>query len=314
MAELHIARSPGVLPAARRKGFVAFCAVVSALIAALLLRPFAAAADHRFVAGDTGMNRRAELASRSDGAPSGDGRRTEAPDGPVAPAPISGIPARTFTRLLGSDEPVYCGAGTEPFVALTFDDGPGLLTQQTLDLLRERGMTATFFLAGKLLGETRFDRLPSAAARLGALGDHTWDHVPTVGLSRGELEEQIARTRRAIAAETGVHVALFRPPLGRHDGRGDAFVRSLGMLTVLWSVDSGDSQGASADRIFRTVRDSLSAGDIVLLHENRGSTQEALPRILDLIEMRGYTTVTVPELLAQDPPTNVQLRTGTCPA
>lgn len=307
MAELHIARSPGVFPHARRKGFVAFCAVVSALIVALLLQPFSAAAGRRSGAPDTGSNRRMEVVTRGE-QPAAEGGRDD------APAPVAGIPGRTFARLLGSGAPVYCGAGVEPLVALTFDDGPGVLTQQTLDLLRERGMTATFFLAGKLLGEGRFEGLPTRAARLGALGDHTWDHVLTVGMSSAELEEQIARTRRAIAAESGERVVLFRPPLGRHDDRVDAYVRSLGMLTVLWSVDSGDSQGARADRIVRAVRASLSPGDIVLLHENRGTTQNALPRILDLVESRGYTTVTVPELLAQDPPTNAQLRTGTCPA
>ncbi len=216
--------------------------------------------------------------------------------------------------MIDAGEPIYCGAGTQPLVALTFDDGPGPFTEQTIDLLRRRGMTATFFEVGKLLGESRFQGLPRMAARLGAVGDHTWDHVSVVGMSRAELDAQIARTRHGIARAAGERVVLFRPPLERHDHRVDAYVRSLGMLQVLWSVDSGDSQQASADRIFRTVRESVSPGDIVLLHENRETTQRALPRILELIERRGYTTVTVPRLLAVDPPTREQLRQHTCPA
>ncbi len=322
MAEIDIARPHAVFPGARRKGFFAFCALLTALIAGLLVSPVGAAAGHRGAAADRRATTAAHTEPRAGSIQAANGRtpaRATAGE-PVAatstavPADVAGIPGRTFARLLEAAGPVRCGAGTQPLVALTFDDGPGLLTRQTVRLLRERGMTATFFLVGKLLGESRFDGLPELAARLGALGDHTWDHVSMLGRTRAELDAQIAVTRRAIARVSGERMALFRPPLGQHDESVDAYVRSLGMLTVLWSVESGDSQGDSADRIFRTVRDSLSAGDIILLHENRGTTQRALPRILDLIESRGLTTVTVPELLAQDPPTSEQLRTGTCPA
>jgi peptidoglycan/xylan/chitin deacetylase (PgdA/CDA1 family) len=301
MAELQTALAPRALSGARRKGFTAFCALVAALIALLTLSPFRATAGHQ---GDRAAMRPDRAAPVTDPAP-------EEPGPDVEPA---GATTARLDRLVAAGLPIRCGAGTQPLVALTFDDGPGVLTRQTLDLLRERGMTATFFLVGKLLDEARFQGLPRSAARLGAVGDHTWDHVSMVGVSAAELDEQIARTRRAIAAETGERVVLFRPPLGQQDERVRDYVRSLGMLTVLWSVESGDSQGMSADRIYRTVRASLSPGDIVLLHENRGTTQKALPRILDLIEARGYTTVTVPQLLELDPPTHEQLREGTCPA
>jgi peptidoglycan/xylan/chitin deacetylase (PgdA/CDA1 family) len=311
MAEVEIARPRGVTVRARPKGFMAFCALLLALIAVFVLNPFAAGADHR-----------------TGGSPAGDTRNHAGRSAPAGPRPDAGSvegatavastrPAGGTTaldRLIAAARPIRCGAGTRPLVALTFDDGPGVLTQQTLDLLRARGMTATFFLAGKLVGEPRFEGLASKAARLGAIGDHTWDHVSVVGLSASELDAEIGRTRRAIAAETGERVVLFRPPLGQQDERVRGYVRSLGMLTVLWSLESGDSQGASAERIYRAVRGSLSPGDIVLLHENRGTTQRALPLILDLIEARGYRTVTVPELLELDPPTNEQLRLGTCPA
>ena len=301
MAELQTALAPSAPSGARRKGFLAFCALVAALIALLALAPLRATASHDGERAAADPDRR--VASTR-------GAATE-PQPVVEPAEPT---TSRLDRLVAAGLPIRCGAGTRPLVALTFDDGPGVLTPDALHLLRERGMTATFFLAGKLLDEARFQGLPAAAARLGALGDHSWDHVSMLGLSADELEAQIARTRRAIAAQTGERVVPFRPPLGQHDERVRDYVRSLGMLTVLWSVESGDSQGVSADRIYRTVRDSLSPGDIVLLHDNRGTTQEALPRILDLIEARGYTTVTVPQLLALDPPTHEQLREGTCPA
>ena len=233
--------------------------------------------------------------------------------GSLGDAAAAGGRPQTLRRLVDAGQPVYCGAGTKPIVALTFDDGPGPYTQETIDLLKANGMTATFFTVGKLYSDPRFHGLLREEARFGAVGDHTWDHVTVTGMSRTQLAAQIARTRRAAAADSGQPVFLFRPPLGLHDRTVDTYVRSLGMLDILWSVDSGDSQGANADRIFRTVRDHLSPGDIVLLHENRGTTQNALPRIIRLIRARGYRTVTVPQMLRMDPPSARQLRQHACP-
>ena len=188
-----------------------------------------------------------------------------------------------------------------------------MLTQQAIDLLKQNGMTATFFTVGKLYSEPRFQGLLKEEARLGAVGDHTWDHVPVVGMSTSQLAAQIERTRKAAEADSGSPVFLFRPPLGQHDATVDSYVRSLGMLEILWSVDSRDSQGATAEEIYQNVRDHLSPGDIVLLHDNRGTTEAALPMIFDLIKRLGYRTVTVPQLLTLDPPKPQQLRQHSCP-
>jgi peptidoglycan/xylan/chitin deacetylase (PgdA/CDA1 family) len=202
---------------------------------------------------------------------------------------------------------------TKPLVALTFDDGPGVLSPEALRTLRRHDATATFFLVGKLVEETEFTHVLQEEVRFGAaFGDHTWDHVGMTGRSPAFMNEQIARTRHAIEARTHAPVTLFRPPFGTHDAALDTYVRSQGMLEVIWSIDSGDSQGANADEIFQRVRQNLSPGDIILMHDNRASTENALPQILDLIDQRGFTTVTVPQLLAMDPPSTQQLMQGSC--
>jgi peptidoglycan/xylan/chitin deacetylase (PgdA/CDA1 family) len=305
MAEYFVAR-PRVAPRrASRRGFAAFCGLLVLLISLLI-----ASSLH---AGRATAGRVARPAAADQ--QTSDGRTGGGHDhGATQPKPPPTGTKTTLQRLIDAGQPIYCGAGTQPLVALTFDDGPGVYTQRTIDLLRQEGMTATFFTVGKLYDEPRFQGLLKQEARLGAVGDHTWDHVPVKGMSTSELAAQIARTRRVAEADSGHRVFLFRPPLGQHDSAVDAYVRSLGMLEIMWSVDSEDSQGAGAGQIFRTVRAHLSPGDIVLLHENRGTTQDALPRILALIARRGYRTVTVPQLLSMDPPTHQQLRQHTCPS
>jgi peptidoglycan/xylan/chitin deacetylase (PgdA/CDA1 family) len=218
----------------------------------------------------------------------------------------------TFDRLVRLGQPIYCGAGTQPLVALTFDDGPGILSRLALQQLQLHDAPATFFLVGKLIGEPQFDGIVREEAAIGAIGDHTWDHVVMTKGSPREYQQQIARARAAAGRASGQSVRLFRPPFGAHDLALDRWVRSRGMLEVVWSIDTGDSQGASAGKIYRTVKANLSPGDIILMHDNRGTTESALPRILDLLDARGLTPVTVPELLAQDPPSTSQVKHHTC--
>ncbi|MDP9260568.1 MAG: polysaccharide deacetylase family protein, partial [Actinomycetota bacterium] len=127
------------------------------------------------------------------------------------------------------------------------------------------------------------------------------------------MKAEIARTQAALERVTGTAVRLFRPPYGFHDAAVDRQVRRLSMLDVLWSLDSRDSYpspGASADEIVRTLARSLRPGSIVLMHENLRQTLKALPAVLRGLRARGLRSVTVPELLAIDPPSLAQLRAG----
>ena len=255
---------------------------------------------------------RSETTTNHDGHRSSDGKDTNGA-GSAARTTAGSDQGSALDRLIHLGQPIYCGAGTQPLVALTFDDGPGILSPVALKQLARHDAPATFFLVGKLIGEPEFDGIVRDEARVGVIGDHTWDHVIMTKGSPREYQQQIARTRTAARRASGQSVQLFRPPFGAHDPALDRWVRSHGILEVVWSIDTGDSQGASADKIYRTVKADLSPGDIILLHDNRGTTENALPRILDLLETRGLTPVTVPELLTQDPPSTEQVRHHTCP-
>jgi len=145
-----------------------------------------------------------------------------------------------------------------------------------------------------------------------AIGDHTYDHVGLAGLSQALLDHQVADAQTLIEQRSGVTVRLFRPPYGQHDAAVDHEVQGLGMLEVLWSVDSGDSTGATWQAELRTVEAGLHPGAIILMHENRGPTLKILPQLLQDIRARGLHAVTVPELLTADPPSLAQLKSGTC--
>ena len=77
--------------------------------------------------------------------------------------------------LVANRHQVHCESG-RPCVGLTFDDGPNEdTTPRVLDILRDKGVKATFFLVGR-----EAERLPDLVRRLSdeghAIGNHTYSH------------------------------------------------------------------------------------------------------------------------------------------
>jgi peptidoglycan-N-acetylglucosamine deacetylase len=196
---------------------------------------------------------------------------------------------KEIAKLLRLGLPIRCGGLHSRYVALTFDDGPGPYSELALEILARVHARATFFLVGK---ELRYwPRVARRELRLAALGDHTWTHRDLLALPDSAVREELASTRTAIQQETGLRVQLFRPPYGATSTRvGDDATR-LGMLQVLWSIDSRDSEGASWSAIGAQVARQIRGGSIVLMHENRGQTIRALKYlVLPLLRARHLVT------------------------
>ena len=101
-------------------------------------------------------------------------------------------------------------------VALTFDDGPDPeMTPHVLDLLRERGVRATFFLVG-----AKAERHPELVRRIAAEGHdtgiHTWEHAAGFPMrSSRAMTADILRCRESLRQIAGVETHLFAEPLHR---------------------------------------------------------------------------------------------------
>lgn len=202
------------------------------------------------------------------------------------------------------------GPSTGGMIALTFDDGPGPYTQSTLDTLKAAGAKASFFLVGRLMDTSTNQRESRAEAKFGDVGDHSWNHFGLAGESRSTLESEIVRPRNTIQKYSGEQPLFFRPPWGSRDSALDAFVKSQGMIEMMWTFDTHDSEGAKADEIVNTIFNQVRPGSIILMHENRGTTREALPAILQILTEKGLQPVTLTTLLTKDPPTTKQLKDG----
>jgi peptidoglycan/xylan/chitin deacetylase (PgdA/CDA1 family) len=228
------------------------------------------------------------------------------PEPVLVPLPSAADQNRAVAHALASGAPVYCGGETGNAVALTFDDGPGPYTAQVVDDLRAAGAHATFFLVGNRL------QYWSDAARdetqVGAIGNHSWSHPMLPQLQSWLVWLEVMRTQYEVAQDVGREPRLFRVPYAEHTKATDAIVRKLGLLEVFWDVDARDDvPNAKPAVVVRNVVRGLRPGAIVVMHDIHPWTAQALPKILDAIRARGLRAVSVPELLALDPPS------GGCP-
>jgi peptidoglycan/xylan/chitin deacetylase (PgdA/CDA1 family) len=209
-------------------------------------------------------------------------------------------------RLAALALPIYCGGPHGDEVAFTFDDGPGVYTHYALKKLSKAHERATFFVVGRSI-DAWPGWLPKELS-VGTIGDHTYTHPVLTALSPAEFTSQLARTKAKIEAQTGQLVDLFRPPYGATSPAIAATARHLGLLEILWSVDSRDSLGADWTRVIQNVEAGLHPGAIILMHENHGQTIRALSTLLPELRRRHLRSVSLPELFATDPPSVAEVR------
>ena len=216
------------------------------------------------------------------------------------PGPI-GHPPTELQRLVWAGAPVYCGSRRKRVFALTFDDGPSPWSESLLTVLRRRHAPATFFLVGSRIAV--FGSAARAEAAYGAIGNHTWSHPQLQRLPAARIERELRWTQQALRTRLHVQAQLFRPPYERSSRKVARIVRRLGLLDVRWNVDSGDSRrGARPDAVVREVVTHLKPGAIVLLHDMHPWTANVVKRVLAAAREKHLWPVTVPRLLAVDPP------------
>lgn len=189
-------------------------------------------------------------------------------------------------------------------VALTFDDGPNKkYTEKLLDGLQERGVKATFFLMGECLeGNEELVRRMSEEGHL--IGVHCMQHTQLTKIAVKDAVSDLRETKDQLeeVLETGKNgqskIEYVRPPFGSWNGKLDEAVRTeLAMEPVFWDVDSLDWELQNTEKIVRKVIGQVEDGDIILMHDEFETSVEAAFRIIDNLMAKGYTFVTVNELM-----------------
>jgi peptidoglycan/xylan/chitin deacetylase (PgdA/CDA1 family) len=233
----------------------------------------------------------------------------------VPPSPKPPPPKREPTgvdKALRYTSWITRGSPRKREVALTFDDGPSPWTPKLVKALRRVHAHATFFPVGYAI--QRYPRYLTLLRRRGfTIGDHTMNHPQLGRLSGPRQIPEIDGQARLLRSAKVPYPRLFRPPYGSFDKNTLGLLQERRMLMVLWSVNPEDYYRPGSKVIVARVLEAVRPGAIVLMHDgggDRSQTVAAVPRIVRKLRRRGYRIVSVPRLLADDPPPR---RQGTPP-
>ncbi|WP_121188582.1 polysaccharide deacetylase family protein [Nocardiopsis sp. Huas11] len=213
-------------------------------------------------------------------------------DGRAAPAP---------GHLSPVDENVDCSDPETKCVALTYDDGPGGGTPALLDTLAEYDARATFFVTGVPVMEDPLT-VRRAYAEGHEIANHTHEHPDLTGLGAGGVRSELATVQALVYRETGYTPDLMRPPYGATDDNVASVTADMGLAQILWSIDTNDWKDRNASVVKGRALDGASDGAIILMHDIHDTSISASHDIIRELDSRGYTMVTVSQMLGTTEP------------
>jgi peptidoglycan/xylan/chitin deacetylase (PgdA/CDA1 family) len=182
----------------------------------------------------------------------------------------------------------------QKLAALTFDDGPGVHTQEVVDALAAKHVPATFFMQGSsaAVNKALVEEIRMAGHEI---ENHSWNHPDLTTLTEAEIRSQIAKTNSAIGG-----CRYLRPPYGSSNDTVKRIAASLGMRLAFWTVDTLDWQHQDVDWILSRIEAGVKPGAIILMHDggaNRLQTVAAIPVVVDWLFAHGYSITTVDHIL-----------------
>jgi peptidoglycan/xylan/chitin deacetylase (PgdA/CDA1 family) len=191
---------------------------------------------------------------------------------------------------------LWGGRSDEKVVALTFDDGPKPgITEPLLDILTRAQVPATFFVIGKHVME-----YPELTRQLAAAGmeiaNHSYTHRNLTHLPLEEVAREVMQTQAAVYSVVGKTPRFLRPPGGNWNGTVAGIVRQWGLTPCMWTVDVYGSEVIGAQQVADAVLQQVQPGSIILMHNGKMNTLQALPTIIRTLRERGYTFATVDAL------------------
>ncbi len=195
--------------------------------------------------------------------------------------------------------PVYNVDTTEKKVAISFDAAWGAdKTEQIMEILDEYDVNATFFLVG-FWAEKYPDLVKKIHENGYEIGTHSNTHPDLTKLSNEQIRLELTTSIEAINTAVGsdVGVKLFRAPYGAYNNSVIEAAEDLGLQTIQWNVDSLDWKGISGAEITERIMTRVSAGSIILCHNNSDHILDALPVVLDRLKMQGYTVCSIGEIV-----------------
>lgn len=193
---------------------------------------------------------------------------------------------QTFSDLNG-----YAITPKNNQIILTFDQGyENGYTSQILDTLKEKNVTAIFFLTGDY-AKTENELVRRMIKEGHMLGNHSMNHKSIPTLNYEDAKEEIASLQEYVSEVYDYDMQYFRFPCGEYSEDSIKLVNELGLKTVFWSFAyedwNTDSQPDESDAIEK-ITSSVHNGEILLLHSVSSTNAKILGNIIDDFKKSGF--------------------------
>lgn len=189
---------------------------------------------------------------------------------------------------------------------LTFDDGPSNMTEEVLDILKDEGVTATFFMIGSQITDETEPLLIRMEEEGHLIGMHTYTHkYKEIYASADAYIEDVEKTAQRIYEVTGNEPSYYRFPWGSSNGYISTFSSEIisqmqenGYTYFDWNVSGDDSVGKpSKQKILKNVQKDYKKYNepVILLHDSsiNQNTAEILGEIIEELKAQGYSFATI---------------------
>jgi peptidoglycan/xylan/chitin deacetylase (PgdA/CDA1 family) len=194
--------------------------------------------------------------------------------------------------------------------ALTYDDGPTQYADDILDLLKEKGIKATFFLVGNMYipsTSSEWSRIVKRMYNEGhVIGSHTFSHNDLTNMSAQQITQDMQKLEDAVYAAIGKRPAFMRPPYGSGNGNQTVMstLKSFGITAACnWYVDPMDWDNGGNISYAKKVLGKLNGEGVITLNhlQYNGATKQGILDLskaeIELMLSKGYKPVTMEECL-----------------
>ncbi|MBW4083296.1 polysaccharide deacetylase family protein [Paenibacillus sp. S150] len=196
-------------------------------------------------------------------------------------------------------QPIYRGNPAKPMVSLMINVAWGnQYILPMLDILDQEKVKVTFFLDGSWLSHNK--ELAAEMLKRGhEMENHAYTHPNMSTLSRARATAEIQKTQNLLKESLGVTNTWFAPPSGDFDQETVDIAASLGLKTVLWTLDTVDWRNPSPDSIITKISSKIEPGSLVLMHPT-ASSSKALQGMIRGIKAKGLQLGTVSQTLSAE--------------
>lgn len=182
-------------------------------------------------------------------------------------------------------------------IALTFDDGPATSTEEILDILKQQGITATFFCIGSHIQD--HPELLKRIDREGhIIGNHAFrHHVFFPFKSARQIHIELQLTHNLIVSSIGRSPKFFRPPYGVSNPAIARASKQMSYHTIGWSIRSFDTLIKNKVRLLKRLKRKVKPGSVILFHDNREHTPAVLSAFLQFVQSNGLRVERLDKML-----------------